>query len=114
MFLVLSAVGIAVAFVSKDWSWLLSPLAVLLLMGVPWSPAGKAPRTVRRPSTGAAAAGAAAGATGAALAPSWWADGHAHAGDTADAGGTGDGGGGDGGGGDGGGCGGCGGCGCGG
>lgn len=110
-FLSLTAVATTVAIVQDDYSWLLAPVSVFLFLGL--SPLGvsKTPKTVRRPVTGAAAAGTAVAATGAATAASWWADGtHAHGGDTADAGG--DGGGGDGG--DGGGCGGCGGCGCGG
>ncbi|MFF2186800.1 hypothetical protein [Streptomyces sp. NPDC058155] len=111
-FLSLTAASVALAIVQKDYSWLIAPVSVFLFLGL--SPFGspKAPKAVRRPSGGGAAAGTAVGATGAVAAASWWADGHTHGGDTADA--SGGDGGGDGGGGDGGGCGGCGGCGCGG
>lgn len=106
-FLALTAFSVTVAIVQDDYSWLMAPFAVFLLLGISPFRTHSAPKGVRRPS-GSAAAGTAAGATGAVAATSWWADGHAHGGDTADASG------GDGGGGDGGGCGGCGGCGCGG
>ncbi|MEV0777403.1 hypothetical protein ACIBLA_03445 [Streptomyces sp. NPDC050433] len=111
VFFLVSAVSVVVAIAEKDYSWLIPPVVLLLLGLGPSFP--RTPRKkVRRPDTGAAAAGTAVGAAGTVAAASWWADGaHTHGGDTADASG-GDGGGGDGG--DGGGCGGCGGCGCGG
>ncbi|MCI3221274.1 hypothetical protein, partial [Streptomyces sp. NP-1717] len=71
VFLLVSAVSVVVAIAEKDLSWLVPPVVLLLLVLGPITPGilrGKA----KRPS-GAAAAGTAAGATGAVVAASWWA-----------------------------------------
>ncbi|MFB7701164.1 hypothetical protein, partial [Streptomyces niveus] len=60
-FLSLTGVAVTIAIVQDDYSWLLAPVSVFLFLGL--SPLGvsKTPKTVRRPVTGAAAAGTAGG-----------------------------------------------------